>query len=363
MPRDNTDVTTTGTEPPRRFLWIFGLWLAGFYAVWLWLNVVEHHWATAVAHWPIAVAMAFGSYFAGSTPMGGGTIGFPVLVLAFHGPATLGRDFSFAVQSIGMTSASIFIMCARVPVQWRMLRWALAGSLIGTPLGLVFVAPHVSSLEIKVLFAVIWASFGVMTFVKLREIAGAQGITPLPDRFHRLAGLLVGLFGGMFAAAITGVGIDMIIYAVLVLICHADLKTAIPTSVILMAFNSIVGITTRHFQGDLNPEVFGNWIAASPVVALGAPFGAFIVNRIGRKKTLWVVALLCLGQFVWTCMEERANLGLLGMGLAVGGVLLFNLGFHFMYKLGQRYAANGRRVTAPREIVGRAVEPAFIGSD
>ncbi|MGE3527613.1 MAG: sulfite exporter TauE/SafE family protein, partial [Gemmatimonadales bacterium] len=160
-----------------------------------------------------------------------------------------------------------------------------------------------------------------------------------------------------------GVGIDMIIYAVLVLIGHADLKTAIPTSVILRAFNSIVGITTRHFQGDLNPEVFGNWIAASPVVALGAPFGAFIVNRIGRKKTLWVVALLCLGQFVWTCMEERANLGLLGMGLAVGGVLLFNLGFHFMYKLGQRYAANGRRVTAPREIVGRAVEPAFIGSD
>jgi hypothetical protein len=36
--------------------------------------------------------MAFGSYVAGSTPMGGGTVGFPILVLLFDLPATLGRD-------------------------------------------------------------------------------------------------------------------------------------------------------------------------------------------------------------------------------------------------------------------------------
>ena len=46
----------------------------------------------------IAAAMAVGSYFAGSTPMGGGTVGFPVLVLLFDGPATLGRDFASRSQ-------------------------------------------------------------------------------------------------------------------------------------------------------------------------------------------------------------------------------------------------------------------------
>jgi hypothetical protein len=33
----------------------------------------------------MAIAMTIGSYVAGSTPMGGGTVGFPVLfLLAFH---------------------------------------------------------------------------------------------------------------------------------------------------------------------------------------------------------------------------------------------------------------------------------------
>ena len=40
----------------------------------------------------IALAMAIGSYAAGSTPMGGGTVGFPVLVCSLAAP-TLGRDF------------------------------------------------------------------------------------------------------------------------------------------------------------------------------------------------------------------------------------------------------------------------------
>ena len=44
--------------------------------------------------------------FPGSTPMGGGTVAFPVLVLFFGELATMGRDFSFAVQSVGMTRAA-----------------------------------------------------------------------------------------------------------------------------------------------------------------------------------------------------------------------------------------------------------------
>ena len=111
------------------------------------------HWDTVVAHWPIALAMALGSYFAGSTPMGGGTIGFPVLVLLFDQPSSLGRNFGFAVQSVGMVSASIYILCARRPFDWHLLKPAIAGALAGTPLGAAFIAPHVPELWIKLLFA------------------------------------------------------------------------------------------------------------------------------------------------------------------------------------------------------------------
>ncbi|MCB1567094.1 MAG: hypothetical protein KDI78_16055, partial [Xanthomonadales bacterium] len=78
------------------------LWLLAFYAAWLGLVMAGQHWHTLRENWGIAAAMGLGSYVAGSTPMGGGTVGFPILVLLFEQPPQLGRDFSFAVQSIGM---------------------------------------------------------------------------------------------------------------------------------------------------------------------------------------------------------------------------------------------------------------------
>ena len=125
------------------------------HAAWLGIVIYGDHWQNLEEHYGIAIAMAFGSYFAGSTPMGGGTVGFPILVLLFSEPATLGRDFSFAVQSIGMTSASILILCRRQPLEWVMLRWSLLGTLIGTPLRALFIAPFVPEPTIKIFFAII----------------------------------------------------------------------------------------------------------------------------------------------------------------------------------------------------------------
>jgi uncharacterized membrane protein YfcA len=315
---------------------VFPLWLAVFYTVWLGIVVTGNHWHTLRDHWAIAVAMLFGSYVAGSTPMGGGTVGFPILVLLFHEPATLGRDFSFAVQSIGMTSAGLFILSRRQPLEWMILRWALIGSALGTPLGIMFLAPHVSGLAIKVVFAITWASFGVLHLRRTRDICSNIGETPAAHRFDRAVGLAVGLLAGATVASVTGVGIDMILYTVMVLLMRTDLKVAIPSSVIVMAFTSVTGILTKGLFTELQPGVFENWLAAAPIVALGAPLGAFIVHRIGRKWTLYFVAVLCLGQFVWTMKEEFAALGWPGIALAFGAVLLCNAGFEWLWRVGDK---------------------------
>lgn len=154
------------------------LWLGAFYTVWLGLVVSGSHWQAIRENWGIAVAMAAGSYAAGATPMGGGTVGFPVLVLLFKQSAILGRDFSFAVQSIGMTSASLFIIARRQPVEWTMVRWAMLGSLVGTPLGIFFIAPLVPALAVKLIFAVIWCSFGVLHLFRLNELVKLEGPAP-----------------------------------------------------------------------------------------------------------------------------------------------------------------------------------------
>jgi uncharacterized membrane protein YfcA len=317
-------------------LWPFLLWLAAFYAVWLYLVHSEGRWPELLEHWGIAVAMALGSYVAGSTPMGGGTVGFPILVLLFDEPAQLGRDFGFAIQSIGMVSATVFILCRRQPLEWPMLRAAMAGSLLGTPLGILWVAPVVPGVAIKVLFAVVWASFGVLHFYRGREITAHHGIIPTNLRFDTVAGLAVGFLCGLTVASITGVGIDMVLYVVLVLVCHADLKIAIPTSVIVMAFTSVVGIVTKLLLGDVQPGVYVNWLVAAPIVALGAPLGAFIVHRIGRESTLMVVSVLCVAQFVWTMIHEWERLQAWGLAAALLGVLLFNLLFQELHRIGDR---------------------------
>jgi len=230
-----------------------------------------------------------------------------------------------------------------------MLRAALPGALIGMPIGILYVAPLASDLFIKLLFAAMWCSFGLLHLRRIREITSYEGMTPHDIAFDHRVGFMVGLFGALTVASITGVGIDMMIYMVLVLWCHADLKIAIPTSVVLMAFTSLVGLATKLLLGDLQPGTFENWLAAAPVVAVGAPFGAMVVSRVGRKPTLYVVSLLCVVQFLWTLFHERASLNAWSIGVALLCVVLFLLVFQDMYRHGYRLARRSRPAAARQE--------------
>jgi uncharacterized membrane protein YfcA len=328
---------------PTRSLRPFLIWLAIFYPTWLLIVQLGGHWREVFDHWAIAVAMALGSYVAGSTPMGGGTVGFPILVLLFDQPASLGRDFGLAIQSIGMVSASIYILSRKRPLDWHLLRPALLGALIGTPLSCALIAPIVPGLGAKLLFAVVWASFGLLHFAKLRTLISAQGRGEPWGRADLWAGLAIGIAGGIVASLI-GVGANVLIYAVLVLAYRADLKVAVPTSVILMAFTSVLGICTNLLLSVTMParhsvdiEVFYNWLAAAPVVAIGAPIGALVVNIIPRVPTLLFVSALCVGQFIWTVVKE----GVTGVDFAtaLAGVAAMCLVFWGLFAIGARRAA------------------------
>ena len=341
-----TDTRLAGAQaaaPARPRVLPFLIWLALFYSGWLTLVTSLAAWPRLAEHWPIAASMALGSYFAGSTPMGGGTVGFPVLTLIFDFPASLGRNFGLAVQSVGMVSASIFILVRRRRVDWALLRPALIGAAIGTPFGAAFIAPHAPDLMVKLIFAVIWAGFGVIHWLKIGEIVRPEGPRLPHDRLDAPIGFGIGLTGGG-GAAMTGVGIDMMINAVLVLFYRSDLKVAIPTSVILMAFASLVGISSNlglsalfpeHYS--VQPEVFWNWLAAAPVVALGAPLGAIVVDRLPRTPTLLIVSTLCIVQFIWTLIDQQvAGLALAG---SLAALAALSAAFLLLFKAGHPHAA------------------------
>jgi len=162
------------------------------------------------------------------------------------------------------------------------------------------------------------------------------GMTPHDTAFDYKVGFIVDFLGSLTIASITGVGIDMMIYMGLVLWCHADLKIAIPTSVVLMAFTSLVGISFKLLFGTVQPGTFENWLAAAAVVAIGAPFGAMVVSKIGRRPTLLLVSVLCVVQFFWTLVHEKQSLNAWNLSATLFGLVLFLLAFQEMYRHGYR---------------------------
>jgi len=308
--------------------WFLGAWLALMWALDLWMEIVRH--------WPAALAMLFGSYFAGSTPIGGGAVGFPVLVLLLDEPVSLGRNFALAIQAVGMSSASILILVRRQPVAWRPLGWTLLASALATPLSYAFLVPLVPGPEVKLTFALIWAGFGMITLARLGSLLHDRPLPATRARTDALAGIAIGVLGGI-ASSLTGVGINMVMYVVLVLVYRCDLRVAIPTAVIAMAVTAIYGTVTAAATGALEPELLGHWIAAAPVVLFGAPLGALVVQMLHRRPTLVIVSILCLAQLVWTCVELRT--GPRTIAVLVGVSLVMAAGFYALDLLGRRLSS------------------------
>jgi len=307
------------------------LYVGSFYLVWLVLAFGLGDWVHALTHWRMAVVMVLGSVVAGSTPMGGGTVAFPVLVLLFHESASIGRNFAMAIQALGMTSAMIFILCRRTPIQFRMLVGASAGAAVGLLFGTFTIAPHLSPSVVKLLFASVWVNFGIMTLHKNKEICALDRVPRMRKVSDTAIAVLAGLLGGIINSII-GVGIEMVLYTILVLRYRCDLKAAVPTAVSMGAIASLMGIGLHALIGDIGIEVYYNWLACGPIVVFGAPFGAFLVSVIPRLRTLYFVSALCLLQFAWTLSQVAPQTGeWIFVALSLLGA---NAGFHGLYRLG-----------------------------
>ena len=246
--------------------------------------------------------MTFGSVVAGSTPMGGGTVAFPFLVLVFGMPPALGRNFGLAIQALGMTSAMIYIISRGTPIVFRLLNWTAVGAAGGLVVGTFLIAPIIAASTVKLLFSCLWMSFAILTLAKNRELCAQESRPSLPGSSAIRLGLIVGFLGGV-ATSLIGVGVEMLVYTALVLLYRSDLKVAVPTAVSSMAVASVLGTALHLAIGDIEREVFYNWLAAGPIVVLGAPFGAFLVSVIPRIRTLYFVSTLCVLQFIWTLRQ------------------------------------------------------------
>ena len=75
--------------------------------------------------------MIFGSMVAGATSEGGASIAFPVMTLAMDVKPHVAKQFSFMIQSVGMTAAAFVILYMQVRVDWKSITYCS----LGVPLG------------------------------------------------------------------------------------------------------------------------------------------------------------------------------------------------------------------------------------
>lgn len=283
----------------KRTLLIFGLPVLLVYLIWSSYMTISDSWILFLRDWYMTVTMIFGSFIAGASSEGGGAIAYPVMTLGFQISPDVARNFSLAIQSIGMTAATLWIVAKRITIEKTYLWLAMSGGTIGIILATFFIVPLVSPAYAKMVFVSFWLSFGIALFV-INHIRKRDTVTSLSSLNSRQKAELffIGVLGGILSA-IFGNGIDICTFAFVTLKYNLSEKIATPTSVILMASNAVVGTLVHFFVvQDMQREAINFWLVCIPVVMLGAPFGAYFVNKIKRLAIAYLLYLIIVVQFV-----------------------------------------------------------------
>ena len=212
--------------------------------------------------------------------------------------------------------------------------------------GLHVVDPRLTAAQKKIGFVSIWFAFASVLFL-LNFYRKRRTFLTIPEFRAWKAGVLVlaGICGGVFTA-FSGSGLDICTFAILTLLFRVSEKTATPTSVVLMAGNSIIGFYWRGvMMRAITDETWQYFAVCVPVVVIGAPLGSFLGSHFHR---LVLATLVCL-------LELAALLGAYALvdltkGLVIASFLIIGLGMGLFVLI----ALAGQAVL--REIVNRETE-------
>ena len=286
--------------------------------------------ANLADHWQISLTMIFGSLIAGATSEGGGAVAFPVFTKLLDITAQDAKVFSLAIQSVGMSAASLVIISMGVRVEWRVIYWVSIGGIAGITLGAAVIAPLISQSLIKMLFTVMLTSFALTLIALNRNLPLRHMRLPRLDHAERGILLLTGFIGGT-TSGLVGNGIDIVAFSVMVLLFRINEKIATPTSVILMAINALVGFLLHlTVLGGFTAEVKDYWLAAIPVVVVGAPLGAMICNWMDRIIVVRVLIMLIAIELISSLLIIPLTMEVIMVSLI--SLIVFFVMYYTMYR-------------------------------
>jgi len=290
---------------------------------WYFLPDSPPFWALA-QHWRISLTMAFGSFVAGATAEAGGAVAFPVFTKVLAIPATQAKLFSLATQSVGMGAALFTILLLRIRVEWRAVFWVVLGSITMLPLGFIF-ANQLPTAAVRLLFTVVQSSFGLALWWHNRDPDGDRNVSlPHLGGMEKSALLGFGMLGGLISGML-GSGLEIIVFSVLVLWFRLCEKAATPTVIVMMVLTSWSAFAMIFASGQFVAPVTDYWLAAVPIVAMGAPIGVYVCSRMSRIRVVQTLIFLI-------ALELVSSLLLIPMTWEIATVaLMLFLGFTGVY--------------------------------
>ena len=270
------------------------LWNHAFNAVvlttWLGYMIAANRWSIYAEGWPVALVMMAAGFIAGSTPMGGGVIAYPILVLALGNTPLEFRTFSLMMQSIGMTSASWRILRSfKDHLNALLLTTGFVLSFIGYNLGYYWVTPNLSGPMVQTVYFTKMFFLTVLMHAYIDYVNPAERSTDLSLRARQLAVFVPVVLVGGIATSMTGTGSDIWTYLYYRLFFNTEEILTTNHTVIIMSATSLFAMFNAFViqTNDVSAKLVNHALCSVPSVLLTAPVGAFVVNRWFKYSPWW----------------------------------------------------------------------------
>ena len=202
----------------------------------------------------------------------------------------------------------------------------LPGGIVGITIS--FYAPDMAEELPRLIFTMVALVFGIALVIShwalgwRPQLGGDDRIAGKRNHFHLV---LVGVLGG-YISGLVGSGVDLLGFIALTLAYGFHERLAVPTTVVIMAALSVVGTALFGFAGHETVGLaYPYWLVCAPVVAVGAPFGAWAVSKAPRELVVYFVLFLILLEAVSTTilLGWSGSTGLFALGVGVVTAIYF----------------------------------------
>jgi uncharacterized membrane protein YfcA len=202
------------------------------------------------------------------------------------------------IQSIGMTSASIFILTHKDtdPSDYKPLVVLVPVCAVGTLLGFQYLQ-HIPVYIIQAMFLSLSVTFVIAYYFS--DHRGTETRVKVKSNLDIAYLGFILIIGGM-VSSLFGTGGDVVLYLLLVSHFNMTAKKATRISIFLQASISILGFSYRAFvDHGLTDYQIRTWLCAFPVVLFMAPFGVYVLAKLDVNWMLRFIIGLNIFQIVY----------------------------------------------------------------